>query len=159
MSTNFNLKINAIKDFRLSGMIWYQGETDLIFGNTCYAEQFSLLQESYTEYFSFENGLLPVIYTQIAAYNYSDDGFCLNDWNIMYCEMQNEKPSSRAVVTISDVPLTYLPEAGLIHPESKEEIVLIVDANHQINELVVYMSDYLFEAEVHCYNQFLYQIF
>lgn len=122
MTANFNQKTAPLTDFRLSGMIWYQGETDLIFGNTCYAEQFSLLQESYTEYFSFENGLLPVIYTQIAAYNYSDDGFCLNDWNIMYCEMQNEKPSSRAVVTISDVPLTYLPEAGLIHPESKKEV-------------------------------------
>lgn len=122
MTANFNQKISPLTNFRLSGMIWYQGETDLILGNTQYSEQFSLLQKSYTEYFSYKNGMLPVIYTQLAAYNYSDDGLCLPDWNIMYCEMQKSEPSSRAVVTIYDIPVTYLPEAGLIHPECKEEV-------------------------------------
>ncbi len=122
MTANFNQKISPLLNFRISGMIWYQGETDLMLGNTQYDKQFSLMQKSYTEYFSYENGLLPVIYTEIAAYNYSDDGSVLPDWNIMYGEMQKEEPSSRAVVSIYDIPVTYLPEAGLIHPECKEEV-------------------------------------
>lgn len=122
MSANFNQKIAPLTNFRLSGMIWYQGETDLILGNTQYPRQFSLMQSSYSDYFSYDEGLLPVIYTQLAAYNYTDDGFCLPDWNIMYADMQKAQPSSRAVVTIYDIPVTYLPEAGLIHPECKEEV-------------------------------------
>lgn len=122
MTANFNQKIAPLLNFRISGMIWYQGESDLMLGNTQYDKQFSLMQKSYTEYFSYDEGLLPVIYTEIAAYNYSDDGLSLPDWNIMYGEMQKEEPSRRAVVSIYDIPVTYLPEAGLIHPECKEDV-------------------------------------
>ncbi len=122
MTANFNQKIYPLINFRPSGMIWYQGESDLMLSNTQYPEQFSLMQKSYTEYFSYENGLFPVIYTQIASYYYSEDGLAINDWNIMYNDMQKEEASSRGMVTISDVPVTYVPEAGLIHPERKEEV-------------------------------------
>lgn len=122
MSANFNHKIAALKDIRISGMIWYQGETDLMLNNSQYDKQFDLLQKAYTEHFSFNNGALPVIYTQIASFYYSDEGFNISDWNISYCDIQKKASSSRALITISDLPLTYLPEAGLIHPESKEAV-------------------------------------
>ncbi len=122
MTANFNGKISPLLDLRISGMIWYQGETDLMLGNSQYDKQFSLLQKSYTEYFSYKDGLLPVIYTKIAAYNYDANGEILADWNILYDRIQASEPSSRAVVSIYDIPVTYIPEAGLIHPESKEEV-------------------------------------
>ncbi len=122
MTANFNGKISPLLDLRISGMIWYQGETDLMLGNSQYDKQFSLLQKSYTEYFSYKDGLLPVIYSELAAYNYSDDGLVLPDRNIMYGEMQRAEPSRRAVVSIYDIPVTYLPETGLIHPECKEDV-------------------------------------
>ena len=124
MTANFNLRTNALKNFRPSGMIWYQGETDLMFGYTPeeYALQLELLQKSYTEHFNYKNGLLPLIYTQLAPYYYSEIGLNLVDWNINYTKFQNESPETRAVVTNYDVPLTYLPEAGFIHPECKKEI-------------------------------------
>ena len=122
MTANFNQKISPLRDFRISGMIWYQGESDLMLRNAQYDKQFDLLQRSYTEYFSYKDGLLPVIYTKIAAYNYDANGEILADWNILYDSIQSSEPSSRAVVSIYDIPVTYLPEAGVIHPESKEEV-------------------------------------
>lgn len=122
MTANYNQKIAPLKDFHISGMIWYQGETDLILGNTQYGNALNILQESYTELFNFQNGLLPLVFTQLASYNYSDDPIQLSNWNLSFTEMQREKESSRALITIYDIPLSFLPEAGLIHPECKEEV-------------------------------------
>ncbi len=122
MTANFNQKIAPLSNFRLSGMIWYQGETDLMIGNTRYGKEFDLMQKTYTDLFSYTDGLLPIIYTQLASYYYSDDGLILSDWNINYSNMQKNQEASRAVTTIYDIPVTYIPEAGLIHPEHKEEV-------------------------------------
>ncbi len=122
MTANFNGKISPLLDLRISGIIWYQGESDLILRNTQYDKQFDLLQKSYTEYFSYNGGLLPVVFTKIAAYNYDANGEILADWNILYDRIQAEEPESRAVVSIYDIPVTFLPEVGVIHPESKEEV-------------------------------------
>lgn len=122
ISANFNHKIAPLKNFRPSGMIWYQGETDLMLDNTNYADQFSLMQNSYSEFFGFSDKLIPIIYSQLASYHYSDKPYILSDWNINYTKMQEEAPDSRAVVSIYDVPLTYIHEAGLIHPMCKEEV-------------------------------------
>lgn len=122
MTANFNQKIAPLANFSISGMIWYQGETDLMFGNTQYDKQFDLMQKSYSELFGYDDALLPIVYTQLASYNYSDDGNILSDWNINYTEMQLNNKDSRAVITINDIPLTYLPEVGLIHPHIKETV-------------------------------------
>lgn len=124
MTANYNTKISPLQNFRISGMIWYQGESDIMNGWSAeaYAQAFDLLQKSYTDLFSYENGFLPIIYTQLASFLYSDDGLILLDRNDSFTEIQKQQPTSRAVVTIYDVPLTYLPEAGSIHPECKEEI-------------------------------------
>lgn len=124
MTTNYNLKVEALRHFRLSGMVWYQGETDIMLGwsGERYARAFDLMQRSYTELFEYKNGLLPIIYTQLAAYNYSDNGLNLADMNIAFADIQKKRPESRAVVSINDVPITFLPEVGVIHPESKQEV-------------------------------------
>ena len=124
MTSNYNHKIHPLKNFRPSGMIWYQGETDLM--SRCteegYANFYDLMQRSYSELFGYVNERMPFICTQIASYLYSDDGLDLLDWNINYCNIQESQPESRATVTIYDVPLTYLIEAGPIHPECKQKI-------------------------------------
>lgn len=124
MTANYNLKVEALKGFKLSGMIWYQGESNLQLNESVdrYAVAFDLMQRSYTELFGYENGLLPIIYTQLASYYYSDDGLYLSDMNILFAEMQKQRTESRAMISITDVPLTYLPEVGDIHPECKQEI-------------------------------------
>lgn len=124
MTANYNSKIAPLQNFRISGMIWYQGESDIMLGwsEERYADAFDLLQKSYSDLFGYQGSRLPIIYTQLAAFFYSDDGLVLLDRNIAFTEMQKQQPDSRAVVTIYDVPLTFIPEVGAIHPECKEEI-------------------------------------
>lgn len=124
MTCNFNLKIAPLSHFRPSGMIWYQGETDIILGKSPeqYEMMFDLMQKSYSEYFSCD-GLLPVVWTQLAAYQYhKSNGTDLSDMNIGFAEMQKKETDSRAVVSIYDVPLTYVSEMGAIHPDTKQPI-------------------------------------
>lgn len=124
MTCNFNLKIAPLKSFRPSGMIWYQGETDVILGKSPeqYEWMFDLMQRSYSEYFSCD-GLLPVVWTQLAAYQYHKaNGEDLLDMNTGFSEMQKNEADSRAVVSIYDVPLTYGKELGAIHPDTKKPI-------------------------------------
>ncbi len=124
MTCNFNLKIAPLCHFRPSGMIWYQGESDVIFGKTPeqYELMFDLMQRSYSEHFGCD-GLLPVVYTQLASYQYHGaNGTDLSDMNIGFAEMQKKEADSRAVVSIYDVPLTYTKELGSIHPECKQQI-------------------------------------
>lgn len=124
MTSNYNLKIEALRHFRLSGMIWYQGESDIIYGKTPeqYAKLFDLMQKSYSELFGYENGLLPVIYTQLVSYQYHEDnGMDLVNMNIGFAQMQAQA-DLRAVVSVYDIPLTFTPALGSIHPDSKIEI-------------------------------------
>lgn len=120
MTGNYNTKIEPLKRFKPSGMIWYQGESDLMSSYSAeeYAAQFDLLQSSYSELFGYENELMPAVYTQIAAYVYDEDPSVFLDFNIGFTEMDNETRSS---ITVYDVPLTFIPEAGSIHPEHKKE--------------------------------------
>ena len=125
MGCNFNLKIAPLRNMKLSGMIWYQGESDVIFGKTAqqYGQMFDLMQKSYTEHFGYTDGLLPVVFTQLASYPYHNtDGSDLLDMNIGFTHIQSQQSASRAVVPIYDIPLTYLEAAGAIHPECKREI-------------------------------------
>lgn len=125
MTSNYNLKIEALRHFRISGMIWYQGESDVILGKTPeqYASMFDLMQRSYTELFEFKNGRLPVVYTQLVSYPYHEDnGIDLVDMNIGFAQMQTQQADSRAVVSVYDVPLSFIDVAGSIHPECKMEI-------------------------------------
>lgn len=122
IATNYNLKINALRHFRVSGLIWYQGESDMSWEGETYAKAFELMQDSYTELFNYEGGKMPFVYTQLASYFYDDTGLLVNDRNMVFADMQASRPDSRAMVTIHDLPLTFIPEAGLIHPEHKKEI-------------------------------------
>lgn len=120
MTVNYNTKIEPLKRFRPAGMIWYQGESEIMSGFTAdeYEAQFDLLQSSYSELFGYENELMPVVYSQLASYLYSGDVPGILDFNIGLTQMQNE---TRASISVYDVPLTFIPEAGSIHPENKLE--------------------------------------
>ena len=121
MTCNFNDKIAPLSNFRLSGMIWYQGESDMAWPFGRYARAFELLQNSYTEHFGYTDGLLPIVYTQLASYSYGDLNV-LQDKNEEFAWMQTFAPDSRAVTSIYDVPLTYIDTTHAIHPLCKQQV-------------------------------------
>ncbi len=121
MTCNFNKIISPLKNFRLSGMIWYQGEGDISWQYGRYSRAFNALQTLYTEHFNYKNGLLPVVFTQLASYSYGDLT-ALQNTNIEFADIQQQKPDSRALTSILDVPLDYSAETHAIHPLCKEEV-------------------------------------
>ncbi len=122
MTANYNLRTHAYRNFRPSGLIWYQGETDLFgrIGTDIYAHSFDALQQMYTDMFDFGDEFFPVIYTQIAPYPYGEHA--MSEWNLGYTQIQSALPESRAMITLYDLPLTYLPEVGVIHPSTKQPV-------------------------------------
>lgn len=122
LGVNYNHKIEALRNFRPVGMIWYQGESDIGYHREYYETAFDVMQSLYTEVFSYDNGFLPIIFTNLAEYFYTDDGMVLPDRNISFSRMQAARPESRATFAIYDVPITYIPGVGVIHPECKKEI-------------------------------------
>lgn len=122
IGTNYNHKIEALKNFRPVGMIWYQGESDIGYPKEYYSLAMDTMQELYTEVFDYDRGLLPLIYTNLAEYFYTSDGMVLPDRNIAFSRIQENHPESRATFGIYDLPITYVPIVGVIHPEHKQEI-------------------------------------
>ncbi len=118
---NYNQKIHPLRHFSITGMIWYQGETDMWWTDEMYGRAFTLMQKSYSELFGFEDKLMPIVYTQLAPYNYGSETV-LSQRNNYYTVMQQEHPDSRAVIAIHDLPLTYFMPAGIIHPNYKEGV-------------------------------------
>lgn len=122
IGTNYNHKIEALKNFRPVGMIWYQGESDIGYPDEYYSKAMDVMQDLYTDVFCYEDGHLPLIYTNLAEYFYNDDGMVLPNRNIAFAEIQSNRPESRATFGIYDLPITYIPVVGVIHPEHKKEI-------------------------------------
>ena len=122
MTSNYNKIINPLSNFRLSGMLWYQGEGDVAWSYGRYMRAFNALQESYTKHFSHD-GPLPIVFTQLASYSY---GFgntdLLQTKNVEFAAIQQFDPSSRALTTILDEPLTYTADTHPIHPYCKKGI-------------------------------------
>ena len=121
MTCTFNKITAPLKNFRLSGMIWYQGESDISWQYGRYSRAFDALQKSYTEYFNYKNGLLPVVFTQLASYSYGDLT-TLQNKNIEFTAIQQSAPDSRALTSILDVPLDYTADTHAIHPLCKQEV-------------------------------------
>ncbi len=122
MSANYGIKFYPLRNFAPAGMIWYQGETNVMYGwsGEDYALAFDLLQKDCSALFGFEKEDMPVIYTQLAPYVYS--GNLLENMNYGFALMQDEKPESRAVNAIYDIPLVYTEVMGPIHPAMKREV-------------------------------------
>lgn len=122
MSACYNKKIAPLKNLRFSGMIWYQGENEVVYnrGYGDYTKQFNLLQQSYSELFGCDK-VLPIVFTQLVSHGYADD-FRLQNFNIELSEIQQALPGARAMVSVYDLPLTYNKEYRSIHPLEKEEI-------------------------------------
>lgn len=121
MTANFNKIIAPLKNFRLSGMLWYQGESDVAWQYGRYTRAFDALQDSYTEYFNHKNGDLPIVFSQLASYLY-DDLTILQNTNFEFANIQKSRPDSRALTSILDVPLDYTVENHAIHPLCKKEV-------------------------------------
>ena len=122
MCSNYNARVYPLHDFKISGMLWYQGEADITsYLPGEYAHMFNLLQELNTQTFNYSKGKLPVVYTQLATFCYNTQRN-LQDFNYEYTNMQKAAPESRSMITLYDLPLTFKSNYATIHPLDKEPI-------------------------------------
>jgi len=108
LTLNYNLRIAPLNNFAVSGLIWYQGESDIMLNldSEFYFDSLDTLQKTYSEYFGFKDELMPIVCTQLAPYIYAEGTPDLTERNIGFTEFQEKDPASRAVVTAYDVTPT-----------------------------------------------------
>ena len=119
----FNAKIAPVVNFNISGMIWYQGETD-----EGAADMYRLAIESlitaYGTEFRFEEGKMPVVMCHIAPFNtgaYENIVTKTVQFNAIFDETEQKSPETRAVVALYDSDLRYMMgDYATIHPRVKE---------------------------------------
>ena len=117
----YNKKIAPLTNFRPAGMVWYQGESDTGRDYGRYTTLFNALQDSYTRLFNHKNGDLPVVISALCDFSFGGlDG--MKKMTAEFAEMQQLRPDSRAVVSVSDIPLTYYVETQTCHPAEKQPV-------------------------------------
>ena len=121
VSGMYNKKIAPLENFRPAGMIWYQGESDSSSDYGKYTKLFDVMQTSYSKLFGFEDGEMPIIISALANFAFGNLG-AFQLLTAEFGDIQAQQPESRAVVPISDVPLTYYVETQSIHPAEKKPV-------------------------------------
>ena len=124
LSGIFNSKVAPLLNFRPAGGLWYQGETDLMLYNdpAFYHQLFSLMQDSYTALFSRSAGRLPLIFSQLAVYNYGLGPYGETKFNDVFTALAAEDPESRSEIVIHDILPAYDSDNHPIHPHDKKPV-------------------------------------
>ena len=124
MTGLYNSRIAPLTNFRPTGGIWYQGETDLMLYNdpAFYGRLFSLMQDSYTDLFAHTDGKMPMIFTQLVTFCYGGGPYYETRFNEAFTALAAADPASRGEVVVSDLTPAYYDEWGSIHPMTKKPI-------------------------------------
>lgn len=107
----FNAMIYPLVGFKIAGVIWYQGESNV--GSTVYDKTFSALIRSWRKLWK-DN--FPFYYVQIAPYQYGEDHFGGAEIRNAQRKVLQEVPNTGMVVT-SDISPT-----DDIHPKDKKSV-------------------------------------
>lgn len=107
----YNSMINPIVQYRLAGVIWYQGEANVTKESTTYGKLFSAMIKSWRKVFSKE---LPFYYVQIAPWN----GYAGIKAALLR-EQQDEvlSVSRTGMISVGDL----IDDVANIHPKAKRE--------------------------------------
>ena len=123
ITTMYNTKVAPLSVLQAAGVIWYQGETEAMYGWEYgrYAHAFDLLQDTFTAAFGNGGDPLPMVFTQLAAFRYDTNERLANN-QLEFADMQQNRADSRAMVTGYDYPTEFYDELGAIHPCDKEHL-------------------------------------
>lgn len=132
----YNAKIAPLAGIRVAGVMWYQGESNVKYAdangdNVFYEEALKEIIRGWSGLFGFEAGAMPVIYANIAPYNYQnvrkdDFGTILPKLSEAMSNVWAAYPDSLTQLPIYDVSLQYKdPPANNfdpIHPSDKKSV-------------------------------------
>ena len=107
----FNAMIYPLAGFKIAGVIWYQGESNV--GSTVYDKTFSALITSWRKLWNYE---FPFYYVQIAPYKYGENHFGGVEIRNAQRKVLQEVPNTGMAIT-SDISLI-----DDIHPKDKKSV-------------------------------------
>ena len=110
----YNAMIHPIEDFRISGMLWYQGESNAERAYE-YNQSFPLLINSWRQKFG-EN--LPFYFVQLATFNTKGDSNEGCDW----CEVRDAQLNTTKMKNTGMVVTTDVGNPNDIHPRNKKTV-------------------------------------
>ncbi len=135
LTTLYNSKIAPLAGVQISGMLWYQGESNIKYAddngyNTFYKNSLEGLIESYSALFGYENGNMPFVCAHLAPYNYSsirsDYDTVLATFSEMLSDVTKSTKAQMIQIPIYDLALNYMDppinNPDPIHPNSKYEV-------------------------------------
>lgn len=111
-SFGYNAMIYPLRKYNISGVIWYQGESNTVNANG-YSDLFSAMIQEWRQAFGFE---FPFYYVQLAPY-----AGCRERWGTTLIREQQDKTLSvpkTGMVVITDL----VDDVNNIHPQEKREV-------------------------------------
>ncbi len=107
----FNAMIYPLTQFKIAGVIWYQGESNV--GSEVYDQTFSALINSWRKLWNYD---FPFYYVQIAPYNYGENHFSGTIVRDAQRKVLEEVSNVGMVVTSDISPIDD------IHPKNKKSV-------------------------------------
>ena len=135
----YNERICPIKNTKVKGIIWYQGESNLGTQEKCdaYIPAFEELCRGFNQYFGNNGEKLPVIYVMLAPYNYALWGSGITLGLPLFWEAQHQialnNSDTMREIPIYDLPLDYIPTEA----PDKDMIGAVFDSIHPIHKAEV----------------------
>lgn len=129
MTTCYNNKIDMLRIFNITGIIWYQGETNIEYQKDFYTKALNVLVADWSQKFGFEDSSIPFVFAHIAPYAYNPQMRLPEFWEEM-AAVWNMHKDTMAQLPIYDVPLDYDYSAWAnwgtgghpIHPYTKKPV-------------------------------------
>lgn len=117
----YDFALSQVKPYPLSGVIWYQGESDTTIAEAAvYTEELRTLIEIWRR--DFGNPLLPFVVIQIADYDYPHDK---EGWRALQAAQNALSGSMRNVSVVASADVC---EHDDIHPKTKDKLAARVAA-------------------------------
>ena len=118
VATLYNSRLYPVAGYSLKGFLWYQGCSELIFGDISYYDKLqAAMVRSWRDLWGDKNNELPFYFTLIAPYSYSDPDGCKRGYFV------ENQLASLDIIPNSAVAVTEtLGDRGCIHPAKKKEV-------------------------------------
>lgn len=121
MSSFYNLKINPLLGYNITGMIWYQGESNSA-RPQLYSKELNLLKKSYERVFGFSNNDMPFIFSQVCPWvTEMSNPQALASLAEAMSDTWAMNQDDMAMLPLYDTDITYVGNV-VIHPTNKTPV-------------------------------------
>ena len=113
----YNAMIHPLQTYPLTGVIWYQGESNAyVEGARRYRQQFAAMIEGWRAHWNAPD--LPFLWVQLASFHTGQDQGDLSPWALL----RESQTATLALAATGQVVTTDIGDSGDIHPRNKRDV-------------------------------------